>query len=317
MKRATGHVADHSEVARLRRGVHLHPNAAEFSTAAAALPMATANRTWWSPSVGGPGIQNQGQLGACEGFAHAAGGTLVLALRGQSPGLISGVALYLGALLVDRQTLLSGKLTVVTDTGTTPASINAAWDVFGAMLAKDDPQFPANRATLYVNPNDDNSPLFLPAPETLYQDGSYRFGGAYYIADASPASRLLRALSVLAAKLPITDAIPASGDFFQSYRGGIVGRLDGPTDHANLIVDYEWTGTPEDWATFQSALRNGDTTTITSLRPGLVLHCANSWGETGWGEADSLASSSGGWYRANTDYFDQTEDLSVLDIEPA
>lgn len=282
--------------------------------ATAALPLATTNRAKMSPSFGGPGILNQQDTGSCEGHAHASGGTLFLACQGKSPGLIDPTQLYLGALLVDRSVNPDGTLSTVTDAGTTPGAIVSAWQTFGARLAAGDPQYPASSATLYVTPSDPNSPLILPTPETLYAGSPYRFVGAYFIATASP-SALLQALSVLASGRPITDAIPASGSQFQQYTGGVLGALSGPTDHANLIVDYEWTGAAGDWATFLAALGQGSTTAISALSSWLVLHCVNSWGP--WGESDAVSGMAYGMYRANIDYFNQAEDLCVLDLTAA
>lgn len=311
----TGHLPDHPEVVRRRAGLHLHPDAHVLEALAANLPFSTANRAFLSPTRGGPGILDQHDTGSCEGHAHASGGTLRLAILGQSKGLISPSMMYLCALLIDRVVNPDGTLSVVTDTGTMPSSVLTAWQIFGAILAASDPQYPASSQTLYAHPADENSPLVLPSPEKLYAASPYRFQGAYFITSSGP-TRLLLALAALASGRPITDAIPASGSAFQGYSGGVVGRLSGPIDHANLIVDYTWTGAPADWSTFQAALRTGDTATMTRLAPGLVLHCVNSWSSS-WGESDSVAGAPGGMYRGNTDYFDQAQDLCVVDLVAA
>jgi len=312
----TGHLPDHAEVVKRRKGLHLFAGFAGILALSSALPMATQNRAKLSPSQGGPGILDQDGVGACEGHAHASGGTLRLALLGQSQGLISPTMLYTGALLFDQTLNPDGTLSTVRDAGTMPSSIDSAWQTFGAVLAKDDPLYPCRSATLYVRPGDPNSPLRTPGPDQLYAASPYRFSGTYFITAQGP-GRLLQALSVLAAGRPITDAIPASDQAFQQFSGGsVLGALAGPIDHANLIVDYEWTGSVADWATFLTALQQNDTTTVTHLAKDLVFHCVNSWSE-GWGEGDTVAGVPGGMYRADVSYFNQAEDLSVVDIQAA
>lgn len=313
----TGHKPDHPALVARRIGLLYHPEREKILGDVTSLPMATTNRSKLPTSQGGPGGLNQGDLGACEGFAHATTGTLRLAILGQSQGLISPIMLYLGALLMDRQLLPTGILSMVTDAGTMPSSIQAAWLTFGAQLAANDPNYPATRQTLYQNPTDDNSPLILPKMETLYAAGSYRYKGTYFITSSGP-QRLLEALATLASGRPMTDAIAASGSGFQGYGGGIITgpQMTGPIDHANTILDYEWAGTPTDWSTFLTALSQGDTSTVSRLSPNLVLHCINSWG-AGWGEGDLVAQVTGGAYRADTTFFDAAEDLCVVDLQAA
>jgi hypothetical protein len=313
---ARGHIADHPEVVRRRAGLHLHPLFGAIL--ATVLPLATTNRVNMPPAKGGPGILNQTDVGGCEGCAHAGGGTLWLAGQGKSKGLISNVALYLGALMFDQTLNPDGTLSTITDTGTQPSSVLSGWQTFGARLAANDPQYPMNSSTLYKTPGDANSPLILPAVDSgLYADSPYRFNGAYFITATGPA-RLLQLLTVLASGRPVSDAIPASGQQFQSYTGGILGALEGPVDHANYIVDYEWTGTPTDWVSFVVAIQQNDVATTARLAVNLVFHCVNSWGDnTGWGEADAVSTMIGGTYRANIDYINQAEDLCVLDLSAA
>lgn len=315
MSRKTGHLQDLPEVVKRRVGLHLHPAILGIMAIAVALPMATANRASMAPAKGGPGILNQNDVGGCEGCAHASGGTLRLALMGQSKGLISNTALYLGALMIDRTLNPDGTLSTVTDTGTMPSSIVSAWQTFGAQLAAQDAQYPMISSTLYQTPSDPNSPLILPSVSKLYESSPYRFTGAYFIQSQGPA-RLLDALTTLASGRPITDAIPASGNAFQQYTGGILGALTGPTDHANLIVDYEWTGSSTDWFAFTQALQQNNVAQVTALASFLVFHCVNSW-DVSWGEGDVLSTMPGGMYRANIDYFNQSQDLCVLDLAAA
>ena len=312
----TGHLPDHPEVVKRRKGLHLFASFAGMMALTSSLPMATQNRAKLLPSQGGPGILDQHDTGSCEGHAHASAGTLRLALVGASKGLISPTMLYLGALLFDQTVNPDGTLSTVMDTGTMPSSIDSAWQTFGAILAKDDPQYPAQSSTLYQQPGNPNSALIVPTPDKLYAASPYRFSGTYFITANGPA-RLLQALSVLAAGRPITDAIPASDQTFQQFSGGsVIGALSGPVDHANLIVDYEWTGSTADWATFLTALQQGNTSQVAALAKYLIFHCVNSWSES-WGEGDTVAGVPGGMYRADTSYFDQAEDLSVVDIQAA
>lgn len=313
----TGHIPDHKEVVARRVALHHSASFAAIMALAASLPMETTNRASMPPEKGGPGILDQHDTGSCEGHAHASGGTLVLACQGTSPGLISPAQLYLGALRFDAQLQPDGTLSAVTDTGTMPSSINSAWHTFGAQLAKDDPQYPCSSATMYATPSDPNSVLILPPPERLYADSPFRFKGQYFItAGSGSPARLLQALSVLASKRVITDAIPASGNDFQGYRGGVLGALSGEIDHANLIVDYKWTGSAADWLTFVTALGQNNSSQVSALAGNLLFICVNSWSVT-WGEGDEVSTMPGGMYRANIHYLDQSEDLSVLDLEAA
>jgi hypothetical protein len=314
--RPRGHLADHPEVVKRRAGLHLHPQFGSIMTTV--LPLMTTNRAFMPPAKGGPGIVNQTDVGGCEGCANGCGGTLRLAIKGVSKGLISNTALYLGALMFDQTLNPDGTLSTVTDTGTQPSSILSGWQTFGARLATNDPQYPMNSSTLYKTPGDPNSPLILPTVDGgLYADSPYRLNGAYFITATGPA-RLLQLMTTLASGRPVSDAIPASGQQFQGYTGGILGALDGPIDHANYIVDYEWTGSAQDWVSFVVAIQQNDATTTAKLAVSLILHCVNSWGDnTGWGEADAVSTMIGGMYRANIDYFNQAEDLCVLDLSAA
>lgn len=318
----TGHIADHPAVVDARIDIrHAAFHRAVVQAATGGLPFRTTNRAKLLSKNGGPGVLNQHDVGACEGFAHVSAGTLFFANLGIPKGLISPAMLYLGALLQDQSLQPDGTLSPVTDTGTMPSSILAAWQSFGAVLAQNDPQFPVSSASLYQNPTDPNSVLKLPPIEEFYQASPYRYRGAYFITALGPA-RLLSAMTVWAAGRTITDAIPASGQDFQGYTGGVLGSLSGPVDHANHLVDYEWTGSTTDWMTFQSAMRNGDQTTFNLLSQYVTLHGVNSWGgdsddPTGWGESDSVSGATGGCYRANTNHFFQAEDLCVIDLQAA
>jgi len=314
MTYSTGHLPDHPEVVRRRPGIHLHPRFATWMGAVASLPLQTTNRAKLMPDKGGPGVLDQDGVGACEGHAHAAGGTLLLANQGKSQGLISPTMLYLGALMCDSSVQADGTLSPVTDTGTMPSFILNAWQTFGAVLAKDDPQFPCTTGVVYQNPSDPNSTLILPPASRLYAASTLRYQGGYFLPPGP--QRTLTLLAALAGGYPISDALPASGPEFQGYRGGVLGALSGPIDHANLIMDYSWLGTPDQFTQYLTALQQGNTTTIASLDQYLLTIQLNSW-STGWGESDAVSGAPGGTYRANTSYIHQAEDLCALELSLA
>ena len=321
---STGHRPDHPEVVKRRVALHNLATYAAMMAAVASLPLASANRVNLLADKGGPGILDQHDTGSCEGHGHAESGTLRLANLGLSKGLISPTALYVGALLMDRTLNPDGTLSTVTDTGTMPASIQAAWQAFGARLATDDPQYPAQSTTLYQTPSNQNSPLILPSPEILHADSPYRYQGSYFV-QSNGCQRILDVLTTLAAGRTLTNAIPASGSQFQGYRGGVLGALSGDIDHCNHVVDYAWNGSAPDFAAFLSALTTGNLSTATALAmaqgsagvPNLVFICQNSWGDTAWGEADSMSRAPGGLYRADLNYLNQCEDPCVIDITAA
>lgn len=313
--RKTGHLPDHPEVVKIRTPIQHHRD--YRSMRSSPLPMMTTNRSRIATSRKGPGVLDQDGIGGCEGYAHGLTGTLRLLIMGVSAGLISPVRLYLGALLMDRGLNPDGSLTIVTDAGTMPQSIQAAWQTFGAELAANDPQYPASQQLIYADPTDPNSGLILPSIESLHTDSPYRYTGAYFIA-SNGSQRLLDAMTVLAAGRPLTDAIAASGPEFQNYTGGIISTLSGPIDHANTILDYEWTGASQDFQSFVAALEQGADALVASLAHYLTLHGQNSWGETtGWGEGDQVSEVSGGTYRADKTFFDNAEDLCVIDLQAA
>ena len=264
----TGRLADPADVVARRPGVHLHP--AIRAMRAAPLPLATNNRVMLDPSRGGPGILDQGQTGSCEGHAHASAVTLYFACLGKAIPLVSPVGLYTGARIVSRQPDADGTLPALSDDGTEPGLIVQAMQTLGACSAATWGDYPADPVTI----NDE------PTLAKLEAEADFTLDGAYFITSSGD-QKVRDLMGCLAAGIPVTDAIPASGPEFQGYTGGVLGALSGPIDHANLIVDYEWDGT-----------------NLSSI----VLHCVNSWGM--WGEA--------GQYRASRPYLDQAEDLCVM-----
>ena len=302
-----GHIPDHPAVVAARAGIHLHPKYAAIR--ATPLPLASTNRPTLLPSAGGPGILNQNDTGSCEGHAHASGVTLRLALAGTPlPEVVSPVGLYLGALLVDRTPNADGTLPPLTDTGTMPSSILTAMGLWGSTGASVWGQYPASSTTMYVTPSDLYSPLIEPTPEKLYAESSFRLGGAYFV-QTSGLQKVLDILSMLASGRPVSDAIPASCRAFQCYTGGILtaAQMTGDVDHANLIVDYAWTGTQEQFTAWQGG--------ATGLDQYLVGYGVNSWGSS-WGESDA-SGLTGGMYRFDRSFFDQLQDPCVLDVSRA
>lgn len=298
----TGHRPDHPSVVDARVGLHLHPQYGAMR--AAALPMATRNRDKIPISAGGPGILDQHDTSSCEGHAHASGVTLRLAIAGtplSEP--VSPCGLYLGALLVDREPNPDGTLPPLLDQGTMPSSVLTAAGLWGSCGASVWGQYPASSVTLYQTPSNPNSPLIEPKPEQIYAESSCKLAGAYFV-QSTGLQRVLDVLSALASGRPLSDAIPASGQDFQGYHGGILGPTSGDVDHANLIVDYAWTGTQDQFTSWQ----NG----APGLDQYLVGYGVNSWGY-GWGESD-VVGSSGGLYRFNRAFFDQLQDPCVLDV---
>jgi len=97
----------------------------------------------------------------------------------------------------------------------------------------------------------------------------------------------------LAAKYPVPIAVCASGNTFQSYQGGILGRQTGPNDHYIYAIDYTWDGTNP---------------------ASIILIGSNNWGEDDWGESD-VTGIRGGMWRGNSQFIDQAMDLCVLDVE--
>lgn len=302
----TGHIPDSAAVAARRLGLHLHPDYAAIR--ATPLPLATTNRSSLPTSKGGPGIQDQSDVGACEGFAHSSGATLFYAIKKTPIPLVSAQGLYYGALKVTRVPNADGSLPKLYDTGTTPSAIQNAWTVYGAASSIAWGQNPCSTATMYVDPADPaqiaaGGPMIEPTPEQMFAEFPVRFGGAFFV-QATGLKKVLAILSALAAGYPVTIAIPASGPQFQGYTGGVLGALSGPIDHANLIVDYSWTGTQAQFTAWQTG--------ATGLDQYLIGYGVNSWG-TGWGESD-VSGIPGGMYRFNRAFFDQLQSPSVLSL---
>jgi hypothetical protein len=313
----TGHISDLPDVIARRLGLHHHPEIGAMR--AGTLPLRTTNRESLPVAKGGPGVLDQHDTGSCEGHAHGAGITLRFAIDGTPlPELVSPVGLYLGALRIDRAPLVDGTLPPLFDNGTMPSSILTALAADGMIGASVWGQYPASSQTLYANPNSapgasDYQACIEPPPEKLFAESGFRMKGGYFV-QSQGAQRLLDLMTVLAAGKVVTDALPASGGDFQGYSGGILGATTGPIDHANLILDYDWTGTQGQLDTFIADVRAFSLITAMALADQfLVFHVLNSWGET-WGEADPIAQTVGGLYRCNRAHIDCAADFCTLDL---
>lgn len=311
-----GHIPDHPAVVARRAGLHLHPDFGAMR-AIGSLPLATQNRIWLPRSKGGPGIRNQTNANGCEGCANSSGATTQLALdETPLPEPISHVGSYEQALMNDVVPNLDGTLPPLLDVGTMPSSVLTGWGLYGGPPESVWGQLPMGSATMYQDPSGTNpaipqGALIQPTPNQLYTGRQCRLQGAYFL--TSTGTNLVRdVLRVLASKKVLTNAIPASGDEFQSYSGGVLGALSGPIDHAQFVADYEWTGAQSTLDGFMA----GDDSQIGML----ILHVVNSWGGVGcpdggdWGEVDPL-NELGGQYRANGDYAQQAQDWCVLNLQ--
>lgn len=310
----TGHIPDHPAVVAKRAGMHLFRGYGAMK--AITLPLATQNRVRLPTSKGGPGVRNQRRIGMCEGEAHSSGATLRLALAGTPLSeVLSAVGPYMGALMFDRVANADGTLPPLRDNGTMPSSILNAWQAFGASGESVWGQLPADIPTMYVDPNlpesDPNFGILIqPTIEQLYGESSCKLNGAYFV-QSTGRQRVVDIMSALAAGFPVSDAIPASGNDFQGYRGGVLNPTSGEVDHANLILDYEWVGTQDQLTAW---LAGGDDSLATNY---LLIHCVNSWDVT-WGEADAMSGEPGGLYRANRLFLDQSvNDACILDVVKA
>jgi hypothetical protein len=303
--RPRGHIPDDPAVVKNRVGLHWHPKIGEWRNAAAAgLPMGSNNRAKLAASSGGPGILDQTNSSTCEGHGHASAISLDYAVAGTPIDLPSPLALYYGAQLLSGALNPNGTLPPLFDQGTTPDMILKALQVFGFSSASTWGQYPANSSTLLTNPSDPNSPMVPVKPEQLHGASPLKLTGAYFIT-SSGNQKVLDILTVLAAGKTITDAIPASGQQFQGYSGGVLGALDGPIDHCNLIADFGWLGSADQWTTYQAALKSGDSATVSSLDQYLLVYGVNSWGLQ-WGEGDA-PEITGGMYRGNRAFIDQVD----------
>ena len=251
----TGHRPDPPEVVARRKGLHLLRHPGFLAAKSATLPTATNNSRLFQTRMGGPGVLAQGRTGTCEGFAHAGGATLRLALAGTPVPLISPIAAYQLAFVATRQPDASGNLPPIDDNGQEPSNVLAGMSEYGACSAAQYGLYPADPGTITQEPD-------LTKLEACQVA---RLDGAYFVTSTGP-QMLTDIATALAAGFPVSIALPASGPDFQGYTGGVLtqAQLTGDVDHANYILDLlSWDG--KDLAS-------------------AIWLCVNSWNTT-WGEA--------------------------------
>lgn len=269
-----GHRPDPPEVAARRKGFHLLKAKRGFD--ASSLP----SKVDLSPYVtgpGGPGIFDQGSTGSCEGHAHAGAITARFAALGAPIPVVSPIGIYCLARCIGRQANRDGTLPPLTDDGTEPSLAISAVETWGVTSVDAWGSFPADPSTINAEPS----------LAELEDASDFKLLGAYFLQHAGD-QKVLDIMTALAAGYPVVIALPASGETFNDYTGGVMGALSGPIDHANYIVGYE-LATPGNYGS-------------------VIVKCVNSWG-VGWGER--------GMYRANRHFVDQLEDCCAIDVAPA
>jgi hypothetical protein len=311
----TGHIRDSDEVKKTRVGLHLHPRigAAFGASASVIFPLSTNNRAKLPVSQGGPGVLNQTDTSTCEGHGWATVTCLHFALKGTPIPLPSPLGFYYGALLVSNRSNPDGTIAPLYDQGTTPSAIIQAMVIWGSCPATVWGQYPANSSTLWTDPSDSSSPMVPVKPEQLFAESGFKLKGAYFITSAGN-QKILDLITALASGEILTNAIPASGPTFQRYKGGILGAVEGPVDHCNVVLDYAWLGTVDQLAEYIAALGTNNEDVLSALNQFIVFYGVNSWGEILWGESD-VPEIQGGMYRAGRAFADQMEDLCVADLE--
>lgn len=280
-----GHKADPPEVRARMAGFHLLK--ARRGLSAAALPLSTNNRQFLQVSAGGPGIRDQKQVGACEGYANTSGITLRYALMGTPIPLMSAIGAYQCALMI-QGSFVQGSNTL-SDDGTEPNILLQGIQTFGGCSV----------ATWGNEPATPDSVIVQPDLARLEKAATFPLRGAYAI--ASTGDQYLTDLMIaLAAKYPVTGAIAASSSTFNNYTGGVLTAMDNNVDHATLWLDYSWDG------------KN-----LSSL----ILFGANSWGDglegdPPWGESDAPGIAAG-MYRGDYAFANAYNGSSfVIDVAP-
>ena len=249
----------------------------------------TGNCKFLQTSAGGPGIQDQKSVGACEGFAHSSAITLRSAIMGKPIALASAVGLYQCALMVQRQPRADGTLPPLEDTGTEPSVIQQVMQTYGV----------ASKATWGGDPPTPESIIVQPTIAQLEAAQTYLLVGMYAI--TSTGDQYLRDLMTAWANgYPTTGAIAASSSTFNGYTGGVLSAMDNQIDHATLWIGGTWDG---------------------SNPSSLVAIGVNSWGDglegdPAWGESDAPGISAG-MYRADSSFLQAYSRMTyVIDIRP-
>ncbi len=278
----TGHKPDPESVRQRRAGFHLLKS--KRTLGALPLPPKTNNRQFLLPSLGGPGILDQHDTSSCEGHAHASGITLRFAIARKPIALVSPVGIYDVARMISRIPNADGTLPILSDDGTEPNLVISGLGEWGCCSAASWGNYPASS----VNINDE------PSVQQLEATSEFELQGAY--AMQSSGDQFVRDLmTAMASGFPVSSAIAASSNAFQSYSGGVLGPLDDQVDHASLWVDFEnWDGSDLSKVTF--------------------VGC-NSWSPAwGWSDIDGI---SGGLYQFNADFARKyCQDAYVLDVSP-
>jgi hypothetical protein len=274
---ATGYIPDPPDVVASRAGFHL----LQAKLGAVTIPAASNNGIWLPPAKGGPGILQQSQTGGCVGHALAGSITLRFAILQRMIALVSPIGCYAVGRAMARRRNAKGVLPPLTDSGTEPSLGVAGIQEWGVTSAKTWGNFPADPATI----NDE------PTLAQLEAITEFELEGAYFL--QSTKDQLYTDLvTALAAGYPVTNGIPASGDGFQGYTGGILGAQTGPNDHYTYVYDY-YGWDPKN----PSAVK---------------FRCVNSWGSadtdgTDWGDGS-------GTYDASTAFVDQWQDMAVMNV---
>jgi hypothetical protein len=272
---------------------------------ASGFPLATANRPFVSPTKGGPGIWNQGSTGSCTGHGSGGAGTTRFAIGGSPLATpLSPIQPYVVGRAIGNPPDANGVYPPLVDQGAEPNQVVQGCMTFGMATIAAWGNFPADPTTINL----------MPTGAELEAAGTFLLNGAYFLDDGNTAARILGFIKACAAGFPVTNSIQASGDAFNNYTGGVLtsATLTGPLDHYNYGVDYSWTGSTTDFASFISALSSGDTSTFTAMLSQLVGYFVNSWSESwGWSDVPGLT---GGLYQVDGTGIAGMADMAVWDI---
>jgi hypothetical protein len=275
------------EIVRQRRP-KFHMLKAARGLGIAALPLSTNNRRFLPASAGGPGVRNQQQVGACEGFGHSSGITIGAAIAGKPIPIRSWKGPYTLARVLAEVADASGEFPPLTDSGTEPSLILQAGQTWGWPAATDWPDGTPDPSTI----NDPPNLAGLEAAEP------FKLSGAYFL--TSQGEQFCRDLmTALASGYVATNAIAASSSTFNDYSSGVLGPLDDDVDHCTLYLDFSWDGT-----------------NISSV----VFDALNSWTDEnsppwGWSDIPGIPS---GLYQCNAAFAQKyCQDCAVLDVKGA
>jgi hypothetical protein len=289
--RSKGRGHDHAAAVAAHKGMPgFHLLKAKRNFGAAALPLdLTGLCQYLQTSAGGPGIRDQKEVGACEGYAHSSGVTLLMASRKTPVKLISAIGWYQCALLIQRQPNADGTMPALIDSGTEPSIIQQAAMTYGIASVEAWGNEPATPESVIVQPVLDQ----LEAAQAYLIVGMYAIQstGDQYLTDV---------LTAWANGYPVTAAIDASSPTFNNYTGGILSAMGNNIDHATLLPGGTWDGKD-----LESIVGRG----------------VNSWGDgnegdPAWGESDAPGITAG-MYRCDASFLLAYSKVSyVLDVVP-